>query len=138
MSVTLNEQALTVLLDSEFGAVGIDTARRSSQVQEKALATVQTTYRSRTGSLIRSLKAEVGRDTLGLRGRVYCDKDVAPHAIYLEDGTQSHTITPRDPDGWLVSAPGHPDPLSRPMRSVNHPGNVGSHFLREALSAAAV
>ena len=139
MTVVLNEQALTTLLDSQFGAVGVDTAHRVSLVQEKALATVSSTYVSRTGSLIRSLKAEISSDTLGLRGRVYCDKDIAPYAIYLEEGTEPHKIGgEEDRTVQLFSTePNHPDPLVFPQWEVNHPGNRGSHFLRDALVAAA-
>lgn len=137
MSVVVNEAALGVLLESEFGPVGIDTARRSANVLDAAYQKVSQTYRVRTGALLRSLTANVGRDAFGLRGRVYCDADIAPHAVYLELGTVPHVIRainhPR-----LISAPGHPDPLTDDPVVVNHPGNSGSHFLWESLTAAAL
>jgi hypothetical protein len=136
VSVVLNEAALTTLLDSEFGAVGIDTARRSSNVYDAAYQKITSTYTMRTGALINSLKANVARDAFGLRGRIYCDADIAPHAVYLELGTVPHEITARNNDR-LVSAPDNPDPLLSDPVTVNHPGNRGSHFLWESLAAAA-
>lgn len=57
----------------------------------------------------------------------------APYAGYLEHGTSGgYTIRPVR-TSFLVSAPGHPDPLSRPQRQVTHPGIEAKRFLQKAV-----
>ena len=58
----------------------------------------------------------------------------APYAGHLEHGTPAHTISARR-GGFLVSEPGHPDPLRKRMRSVNHPGFAAKRWLASAVAS---
>jgi hypothetical protein len=134
VTVTLNQPAIDALLHSEAGPVGRDLVRRAVLVEESARQIIGETFYVRTGSLIRSVRSEVGQDTDGLRARVYCDPDVAPHAAYLEYGTRPHAIDPVNAP-ILVSRVDNPTPLAGPTMHVEHPGNPAFGFLREALGA---
>ena len=57
----------------------------------------------------------------------------APYAGHIEKGTGAHAIRPRRRK-YLVSAPGHPDPLRGRRRIVNHPGNPPFEPLRKAVN----
>lgn len=86
--------------------------------------------RVKTGNLRNNIKTRFLPTPSGvLAVEVYADVD---YAMYEEDGTKPHIITPKNvsvlrfvKDGRIVFA-----------RVVHHPGTKGSHFLTEALPAA--
>ena len=60
-------------------------------------------------------------------------KTQAFHSEFIEDGTKPHTI---QGNPWLMSAEGHPQPLSAPRHMVNHPGNPAYKYMETALLVA--
>ena len=131
-TVVVNEAAVRLLLDSPAGPVGRDLLRRAENIENAAKENARAFFYQRTGNLVQSIEKDVGVDAIGLRAIIGCNKNIAPYAGYLEQGTQPHEIVGNE---WLVSAPDHPDPLLAPQRSVNHPGNPAIPFIRPALEA---
>lgn len=88
---------------------------------EDVLDTMIRTCPVDTGYLIQDLaKERVGKV-------VRVGAKTAPHAIWVEEGTPPHVITP-DTKGalWWEDAP-------HPVKRVNHPGAEATHFMKRAL-----
>lgn len=84
---------------------------------------------TRTGRLAQSIYGTLRTTPEGFVGRV---GSRLSYAASVEDGARRHIIRPRRADGWLVffwEREGH---MVR-TRRVNHPGQKGKHYLRDAL-----
>lgn len=90
--------------------------------------------RQRSGTLRESIKPIVRPDPRAGALEVGVGS-TAPYSGHLEHGTskKNYVIRPRPPKRFLVSAPGHPDPLQGRRRSVNHPGIRPKKFLDQAV-----
>lgn len=78
----------------------------------------------RTGHLKEDLDWEYSKATKTARvGAVS-----VPYAIYVEEGTKRHEITPNPPKLalWWEGA-------AHPVYKVNHPGATATHFMKESL-----
>lgn len=130
MSVTLHEPALQALLDSPFGPVSADCVRRAENVRDLAMQNAQAQFRTRTGNLVDSIGLFPGEDGQGFNCEV--GTDGAPYGLLLELGTHEHAIRAVNAP-FLVSEPGHPDPLWTYHRAVMHPGFPPRPWLEPAL-----
>jgi hypothetical protein len=76
---------------------------------------------SKRGASAKGIWTEIGSDR--------------PYALFVESGTRTHTIEPKNPDGRLVF---HWRKVGRVvrMRSVSHPGNRAYRYLEKGLIAA--
>ena len=52
------------------------------------------------------------------------------YSDYIEEGTSAHII---EGNPFLMSEPGHPDPLEYPRAWVNHPGTPAFKYMETAL-----
>lgn len=77
-----------------------------------------------TGRLLADLAWEVD----GVTARI--GAKTVDYAYYVEQGTRPHTITPNSKGAlWWAGA-------QHPVYKVEHPGYVGSHFMRKSLYKA--
>lgn len=84
---------------------------------------------TRTGRLAQSIYGTLRTTPEGFVGRV---GSRLSYAASVEGGAQRHIIRPRDADGWLVFFWEAEGRWVRTKR-VNHPGQRGKHYLRNAL-----
>lgn len=77
-----------------------------------------------SGRLANDLDWEVNGTTARIGAKT------VPYAYYVEVGTRPHTITPNSAGALNWAGAEHP------MNSVDHPGTVGTHFMRKALYKA--
>jgi hypothetical protein len=92
----------------------------------------RTTANRRTGAMIAGLHYTRGRYATGIG---FDAGSNAPYALFVDQGTRPHVITPRKPGGLLVfywPKVGHMVFL----RSVKHPGNRAYQFLMKGLERA--
>jgi hypothetical protein len=84
---------------------------------------------TKTGRLAQSIYGTTRTNANSITGRV---GSRLSYAASVEDGAKRHFIRPRNPDGWLVF---FWDKKGRWVRTkrVNHPGQKGKHYLRDAL-----
>lgn len=130
MSVILNEAGLFALLQSPTGPVARDILRRAETVAQFSRENVQAQFRSRTGNLLESIDTFPQDTAAGLQVQV--GTDGAPYGRLLETGSPAHEIVAVNAP-VLFSEPGHPDPLLRAQRLVNHPGTTPKPWLVPAL-----
>lgn len=130
MTVVLNEAGLFALLESPTGPVAQDVLRRAETVAQFSRENVQAQFRSRSGNLLASIDTFPSESADGLQVEV--GTDGAPYGRLLETGSPAHGIAAVNAP-VLFSEPGHPDPLLRAQRFVNHPGGVPRPWLVPAL-----
>lgn len=128
VAVLLNEAALTALLNSVEGPVGLDTRRRAEAVAVVARANASGgVVQQRTGNLAHSVFAEVNPGPIGVVG------SQLPYGRFLEEGVaQGQFIFPIHGD-FLVSEDNNPNPLRGPKRAVPWPGFEKKPWLTGAL-----
>lgn len=134
-TVKINEQLIASFFRSrgrftmrELRLVRILAERMAEQARRNASGEL---LRRRTGLLAESVRPIVRLDPLSDGVRVGVGS-LAPYAGYLEHGTGPHPIVARN-RRFLASRADNPDPLERPRRGVNHPGNEPKHWLRAAV-----
>jgi hypothetical protein len=77
-----------------------------------------------TGRLLADLDWEVDGTTARIGAKT------VDYAYFVEEGTRPHTITPNSKGSlWWAGA-------QHPVYKVDHPGFVGSHFMRKSLYQA--
>jgi hypothetical protein len=139
MTVTLNHAAID-RAGLFLGESGLAQLRVTGErVAERAAQLLADRTHTRTGTLLGSIKSELGEDAIGPFAKVSASATVQRpsgewnYASMMEYGTPGHPITPKDAN-WLSSDgdPGHPDPLWYPHKSVDHPGTIGLLFLHDA------
>jgi hypothetical protein len=133
-----NPAVLNRIVNDPAGGVVRDLERRGDNVKAEAKRLVAP--RSRTGNLERSIDTTLVFGTDGPEVRIGSNLE---YALYLEEGTRPHPITPQGRGYPLRSAPDNPDPLLPPEQRrdpfyVDHPGNPEYPFLRPALEAARI
>lgn len=84
---------------------------------------------TRTGRLAQSIFGTVRSVPTGFIGQV---GSRLSYAASVEGGARRHFIRPRDADGWLVFFWEKEGRWVKTKR-VNHPGQKGKHYLRDAL-----
>lgn len=88
---------------------------------------------NRAGFIVRS----IGIRRLGpLSWEIYHDPRVAPHALFVHDGTKAHTISPRRKKmlRWPSGVGGGTGFVF--ARQVNHPGYKGDPWMERAKAAS--
>lgn len=84
---------------------------------------------TRTGRLAQSIYGTLRSTPTGFVGRV---GSRLSYAASVEGGARAHVIRPRSADGWLVFF-WEKEGRWVKTKSVNHPGQKGKHYLRNAL-----
>jgi hypothetical protein len=84
---------------------------------------------TRTGRLAQSIYGTLRTTPEGFVGRV---GSRLSYAASVEGGARRHYIKPRDANGWLVFFWEREGRVVKTKR-VNHPGQRGKHYLRDAL-----
>lgn len=88
---------------------------------DDVLHDMQETVPVKTGHLLEDLDNELDGSTARIGAKT------VDYAIYVEDGTPRHIITPNTKQAlWWEGA-------HHPVKRVNHPGAPATHFMRNAL-----
>ena len=131
----INEQRYRYVFGSPAGPVGRHLGRVGARAESLAKVIATQEKLVRTGRFRSSLSWRLGRDGEGAFVEV---GSAVPYAQLLERGTVAHQIRPRTKKalwwthgadrGWFVP--------TRPLPSVNHPGNRAYRVIQRAILLA--
>lgn len=121
IEIKVDDHQLANLFQHKASQMGAEFNKFSADLVDIAHRWVQSEAPRKTGKL----KASVLKQNFGTRGLVWLSKGIAPHWIYVLEGTRPHIIRAKykkalKVPGWGV------------FKSVSHPGTKANPFVDKA------
>ena len=117
-------------VEIDASLLAFDTKTLYKNVQQELRTCIRDAQRTAKEIVPKRTGALAGDIRYGGNRLTWWAKTDLDYAASIEDGARPHLIMGHP---FLMSEPGHPDPLPGPVRSVFHPGNTAYKYMETAL-----